>query len=119
MRCDANGSIESAIGTAANVHFALAHPAVTLGAVFAISAPVGTHPYKVAGRYYEDDILAEPMVVKDGGILLLDAPGHVLDDMLDGLVSRDHAEAAYGVVITADGLVDGPATTILRAQRKG
>jgi len=75
MRCDVNGSIESAIGTAANVHFALAHPAVELGAVIPISAPAGTHPYKVAGRYYEDDILAEPMAVRDGAILPLDAPG--------------------------------------------
>lgn len=75
MRCDVNGSIESAIGTAANVHFALAHPAVDLGAVIAISAPAGRHPCQVAGRYYEDDVLAEPMAVKDGAILPLDAPG--------------------------------------------
>lgn len=75
MRCDVNGSIESAIGTAANVHFALAHPAVDLGAVIAISAPAGTHPYQVAGRYYEDDILTEPMAVKDGMILPLEGPG--------------------------------------------
>ena len=75
MACDVNGSIESAIGTAANVHFALAQPPVTLGAVIAVSAPAGTHPCKVAGRYYEDDVLAEPMGFKDGAILPLDAPG--------------------------------------------
>lgn len=75
VRCDVNGSIESAIGTAANVHFALARPAVSLGAVIAISAPKGKHPYRVAGHYYDDDILAEPMQVRDGAILPLDAPG--------------------------------------------
>jgi muconate cycloisomerase len=75
MLCDVNGSIESAIGTAANVHFALSQPAVQLGAVIAISAPADSHPYKVAGRYYEDDVLVEPMAVKDGAILPLDAPG--------------------------------------------
>lgn len=75
MACDVNGSIESAIGTAANVQFALAQPAVTLGAVIAVSAPAGTHPCKVAGRYYEDDVLAEPMGFADGAILPLDAPG--------------------------------------------
>ncbi len=75
MRCDVNGSIESAIGNVANVHFALAHRAVDLAAVIPISAPAGAHPYAVAGRYYEDDVLAEPMVVRDGAILPLDGPG--------------------------------------------
>ena len=75
LRCDVNGSIESAIGNAANVHFALAHPAVDLAAVIPISAPAGTHPCAVAGRYYEDDILTEPMAIRDGAILPLDRPG--------------------------------------------
>ncbi|MFT8895775.1 MAG: enolase C-terminal domain-like protein [Acetobacter sp.] len=75
ISCDVNGSIESAIGTAANVHFALARPAVSLPAVITISAPAGTHPCRVAGHYYDDDILADPMQVRDGAILPLDAPG--------------------------------------------
>ncbi|MBS1089719.1 mandelate racemase/muconate lactonizing enzyme family protein [Gluconobacter wancherniae] len=75
MPCDVNGSIESCIGTAANVHFALARPSVTLPAVITISAPSGTHPYRVAGHYYDDDVLAEPMITRDGGICPLDAPG--------------------------------------------
>jgi muconate cycloisomerase len=75
MPCDVNGSIESAIGTAANVHFALSQPAVELGAVIAISAPADRHPHRIAGRYYEDDVLAEPMAVRDGAILPLDGPG--------------------------------------------
>ena len=75
MRCDVNGSIESAIGNAANVHFALAHRAVDLGAVIPVSAPAGTHPYAIAGRYYEDDILTAPMAVRDGALLPLEGPG--------------------------------------------
>jgi muconate cycloisomerase len=75
MPCDVNGSIESAIGNAANTHFVLAHPAVTLASVIPISAPAGAHPYAVAGRYYEDDVLSEPFAVRDGAILPLDRPG--------------------------------------------
>lgn len=75
MACDVNGSIESAIGNAANVHFALAHSAVSLASVIPINAPTGTHPYSVAGRYYEDDVIREPFPVRDGGILPLDRPG--------------------------------------------
>ena len=75
IACDINGSIESAIGNAANTHFVLAHPAVTLASVIPISAPAGTHPCAVAGRYYEDDVLSEAFAVKDGAILPLNRPG--------------------------------------------
>jgi L-alanine-DL-glutamate epimerase-like enolase superfamily enzyme len=75
MPCDLNGSIESAIGNAANVQFALTQPCVTLASVIPISAPTGTHPYAVAGRYYEDDVISEPFAVRDGAILPLDRPG--------------------------------------------
>jgi len=75
MRCDVNGSIESAIGTAANIHFALAHRSVDLAAVIPINAPAGTHPYAVAGRYYEDDVVAHPFEVRAGALLPLNGPG--------------------------------------------
>jgi muconate cycloisomerase len=75
MACDVNGSIESAIGNAANTHFVLAHAAVSLASVIPISAPAGAHPYSVAGRYYEDDVISEPFAVRNGAILPLDRPG--------------------------------------------
>jgi muconate cycloisomerase len=75
MPCDINGSIESAIGNAANTHFVLAHPAVSLASVIPISAPTGAHPYAVAGRYYEDDVISEAFEVRDGAILPLNRPG--------------------------------------------
>jgi L-alanine-DL-glutamate epimerase-like enolase superfamily enzyme len=75
MPCDMNGSIESAIGNAATTHFALAHAAVTLASVIPINAPTGAHPYAVAGRYYEDDVIREPFAVRGGAILPLDRPG--------------------------------------------
>jgi muconate cycloisomerase len=75
MRCDVNGSIESGIGNAANIHFALATPAVDVPAVIPISAPAGAHPFRVAGRYYEDDIVTEAFAVREGALLPLDRPG--------------------------------------------
>jgi len=75
IACDVNGSIESAIGNAANTHFALAHAAVSLASVIPISAPEGAHPYAVAGRYYEDDVISEAFRVRDGAILPLNRPG--------------------------------------------
>ncbi|HVY34198.1 MAG TPA: enolase C-terminal domain-like protein, partial [Caulobacteraceae bacterium] len=75
MACDINGSIESAVGNAANVHFALATPCVSLAAVIPISAPAGTHPLRVGGAYYLDDLCTAPFRVKDGAILPLDGAG--------------------------------------------
>jgi len=43
-------------------------------------------------------------------------PAHVLADVLSGLVSRERAREAYGVVLDGD-LVDEPATAALRAAR--
>lgn len=75
LRCDVNGSIESAIGNAANLHFALATPSVQLPCVIPISAAAGQHPCRIAGNYYEDDICRQPFGVRDGAILPLEAPG--------------------------------------------
>ena len=41
-------------------------------------------------------------------------PGHVADDVRDGLVSRQAALADYGVVIGDDGAFDEAATTARR-----
>lgn len=75
FRCDVNGSIESGIGNAANLAFALAVPSVDLGCVIPVSAPALQHPYAIAGHYYEDDVIVEPFEVHDGCLLPLEAPG--------------------------------------------
>lgn len=72
---DINGSIESGVGNAANVQTALATLSCSLSCVIPISAPAGTHPYAVAGRYYDDDIITEPFPVRNGSLLPLDSPG--------------------------------------------
>jgi muconate cycloisomerase len=74
LPCDVNGSLESAIGNAANVHFALATPAVTLASVIPVSAPSG-EGCKVAGRYYTDDLVAEPFPFADGCVRPPSGPG--------------------------------------------
>ena len=79
MACDVNGSLESAIGNAANLHFALANVAVSMASVIPISAPAGQHPYRIAGRYYEDDVIKAPFPVRDGALLPLDRPGLGID----------------------------------------
>ena len=75
LDCDVNGSIESGIGNAANVHFALATPAVRLPCVIPVSAPAGTWDGRVGGVYYEDDVVCEPFAVADGALLPLPGPG--------------------------------------------
>jgi len=79
LPCDVNGSIESAIGNAANLHFALAQPAVSLASVIPISAPAGAHPYVAAGRYYEDDVVSTAFAVAAGALVPLDRPGLGID----------------------------------------
>lgn len=75
LPCDVNGSIESGIGNAANLHFALATPAVTLASVIPVSAPDGFQPFQVGGAYYDDDIILEPFKAENGALLPLEAPG--------------------------------------------
>jgi muconate cycloisomerase len=75
MPCDVNGSLESGIGTAANVHLATALPAIDLPCVISVSAPRGTGSARAAGRYYADDLLTEPLRWENGRLHAPDGPG--------------------------------------------
>lgn len=75
LPCDVNGSIESGIGNAANLAFALAMPSVVMPAVIPISAPEDRHPCAVGGRYYDDDVISRPFGFRDGALLPLEGPG--------------------------------------------
>ncbi|ABG05952.1 Muconate cycloisomerase [Rubrobacter xylanophilus DSM 9941] len=71
LPCDVNGSLESGVGNAANVHLATACPAISLPSVIPVTSPAGG-PHRTAGRYYADDVVTEPFVYRDG---FLHAPG--------------------------------------------
>ncbi|MHB0772937.1 mandelate racemase/muconate lactonizing enzyme family protein [Bradyrhizobium sp. 1.29L] len=73
--CNVNGSIETGIGNLANVQLAAASPSVTLSCVIPISTPAEFQQGQVAGIYYKDDLLVEPMKVVDGAIVVPAGPG--------------------------------------------
>jgi len=84
--CDVNGSLESAIGNAANLHFAVSTPAVTLPCVIPVTAPGPALNGAVAGRYYTDDLVSEGFAFRDGVLYPPEGPGLGLvidEDRLD------------------------------------
>lgn len=74
LPCDVNGSLESGVGNAANLHFAVSAPAVTLPCVIPVSGPAGTPPERI-GRYYADDVVAAPFPYRDGRLAPPEGPG--------------------------------------------
>jgi len=75
LACDVNGSIESGIGNAANIQFALATASVTLPCVIPVSAPGGAHPCRVGGNYFADDIITGPFPFANGVMGAPEGPG--------------------------------------------
>jgi len=73
--CNVNGSIETGIGNLANIHLAAAAPAVTLPCVIPISTPLEAQNGQVAGIYYKDDLLVEPLRFVDGAVVVPSGPG--------------------------------------------
>ncbi len=77
--CNVNGSVETGIGNRANVHLAAAAPAVTLSCVIPLSVPAEHLNGRVGGIYYNDDLLKQPMTMKDGAIEVPTKPGFGID----------------------------------------
>ncbi len=73
--CDVNGSIETGIGTAANLHLAASQPAITLPCVISASAPAGRASTNVAGRYYDDDLVRDGFHYEGGVLQVPTGPG--------------------------------------------
>ncbi len=73
--CDVNGSLESAIGNAANLHFAVSTPAITIPCVIPVTNPEPSENGSVAGRYYTDDLVSRPFRFRDGVLYPPEGPG--------------------------------------------
>lgn len=75
LACNVNGSVETGIGNRANLHLALAAPAVELSCVVPVSKPSHELAGRLAGIYYSDDFLASGFDFRDGAIWPDDRPG--------------------------------------------
>jgi muconate cycloisomerase len=88
LSCDVNGSLETGIGTAASLHVAAAAMNATLSSV--VPVPVGLT--RVAGRYFEDEVISGGLTYADGALTLSGRPGLGID--VD--VERAHELAVAG-----------------------
>ena len=68
--CNVNGSVETGIGNLANLALAAAATSVVLSCVVPVSTPAEMQSGQLAGIYYKDDLIAEPMQLVDGAIEL-------------------------------------------------
>src|ERR1700736_5413549 len=68
--CNVNGSVETGIGNLANLALAAAAPSVVLSCVVPVSTPAEMQSGQLAGIYYKDDLITEPMRLVDGAIEL-------------------------------------------------
>jgi muconate cycloisomerase len=75
LRCNVNGSVETGVGNAANIHLAASTAVVTYGCVVPVSTPKGKGKSGVAGIYYTDDIITEPFEYADGDVIVSSKPG--------------------------------------------
>jgi muconate cycloisomerase len=78
LKCNVNGSVETGVGNAANVHLAASTGVVTLGCVIPVSTPEGKAK-GIAGIYYQDDIIQEPFEYVNGDVIVSAKPGLGID----------------------------------------
>lgn len=75
MACDIGGSIEAGVGNAANLHLGAALRNAHLPSVCPVSRPKGSKGPEVAGMYYTDDVITEPLGFREGAVVVPDGPG--------------------------------------------
>jgi muconate cycloisomerase len=75
LQCNVNGSVETGIGNAANLHLAASTAIVTFDCVVPVSTPKENARKGIAGIYYSDDIITEPFNFEGGAITVPSGPG--------------------------------------------
>jgi muconate cycloisomerase len=75
LRCNVNGSVETGVGNAANLHLAASTAVASLACVVPVSTPQGKGKQGIAGIYYTDDIITEAFEYADGEIVVSANPG--------------------------------------------
>jgi muconate cycloisomerase len=75
LQCNVNGSVETGVGNAANVHLAASTAVASLACVIPVSTPKGKGGGGIAGVYYSDDIITEAFEYVDGEVVVSDKPG--------------------------------------------
>ena len=75
LPCNVNGSVETGVGNAANLHLAASTGVVTYGCVVPVSSPKEKSKKGIAGIYYQDDIISEPFAFDNGDIIVSPKPG--------------------------------------------
>src|SRR6516165_1076571 len=73
--CNINGSAETGIGNLANLQLAAVAPSAVLSCVVPVSTPAQAQSGQVAGIYYKDDLIVEPMRFVEGAIELPEGIG--------------------------------------------
>ena len=70
LPCNVNGSVETGVGNAANMHLAASTGVVTYGCVVPVSSPKEKSKKGIAGIYYSDDIITEAFEFRNGDIMV-------------------------------------------------
>ncbi|MGH9244017.1 MAG: mandelate racemase/muconate lactonizing enzyme family protein [Acidimicrobiales bacterium] len=70
-----NGSHETGVGNAANLHLVASTKAVSEAGVFPVTSLKGREPTQMAGRMYLDDIVTESFTFRNGSLVVPKGPG--------------------------------------------